>query len=169
MKCHRHRSPVYPRELWSLKPAKTLLISRQSVCVCDIEKTKVLCLVASHNLNARSLILYAAKQAERQRAMLLITVNCTFEWMWPFICLTAASFSLAPSCFYLSSKKNNNPKTLQVQLSAVTPPPTAPVVPSGLEDSLSGLSISTAPPTMPSELQTGILPSLSFTHMYDFQ
>ncbi|XP_077412561.1 Golgi reassembly-stacking protein 2 isoform X2 [Vanacampus margaritifer] len=38
----------------------------------------------------------------------------------------------------------------EVQLSAVTPPHT------GLEDSLSGLSISTAPPTMPSELQTGL-------------
>uniref|UniRef100_A0A3Q3X4W3 PDZ GRASP-type domain-containing protein n=1 Tax=Mola mola TaxID=94237 RepID=A0A3Q3X4W3_MOLML len=46
----------------------------------------------------------------------------------------------------------------EVQLSAVTPPPTAPVVPSGLEDSLSGLSISAAPPTMPSELQTGTHP-----------
>ncbi|XP_071399078.1 Golgi reassembly-stacking protein 2 [Centroberyx affinis] len=44
----------------------------------------------------------------------------------------------------------------EVQLSAVTPPPTAPAVPSGLEDSLSGLSISTAPPTIPSELQTGL-------------
>lgn len=44
----------------------------------------------------------------------------------------------------------------EVQLSAVTPPPTAPAVPSGLEDSLSGLSISTAPPTMPTELQTGL-------------
>ncbi|XP_038574538.1 Golgi reassembly-stacking protein 2 [Micropterus salmoides] len=44
----------------------------------------------------------------------------------------------------------------EVQLSAVTPTPTAPVVSSGLEDSLSGLSISTAPPTMPSELQTGL-------------
>ncbi|KAM9349436.1 Golgi reassembly-stacking protein 2-like [Symphorus nematophorus] len=44
----------------------------------------------------------------------------------------------------------------EVQLSAVTPPSTAPVVPTGLEDSLSGLSISTAPPTMPSELQTGL-------------
>uniref|UniRef100_A0A673A5F7 Golgi reassembly stacking protein 2 n=1 Tax=Sphaeramia orbicularis TaxID=375764 RepID=A0A673A5F7_9TELE len=43
----------------------------------------------------------------------------------------------------------------EVQLSAVTPPPTAPTVPSGLEDSLSGLSISTTAPTMPSELQTG--------------
>ncbi|XP_040910364.1 Golgi reassembly-stacking protein 2-like [Toxotes jaculatrix] len=41
----------------------------------------------------------------------------------------------------------------EVQLSAVTPPPTA--VPTGLEDSLSGLSI-TAAPTMPSELQTGL-------------
>ncbi|XP_044224555.1 Golgi reassembly-stacking protein 2-like [Thunnus albacares] len=53
----------------------------------------------------------------------------------------------------------------EVQLSAVSPPPTAPAVP-GLEDSLSGLSISTAPPTMPSELQTGLptvplLPSTS--------
>lgn len=44
----------------------------------------------------------------------------------------------------------------EVQLSAVTPPPSAPVVPSGLADALSGLSISTAPPTMPSELQTGL-------------
>lgn len=41
----------------------------------------------------------------------------------------------------------------EVQLSAVTPPP---VVPTGLEDSLSGLSISSAPPTIPSELQTGL-------------
>lgn len=45
----------------------------------------------------------------------------------------------------------------EVQLSAVTPPPAAPAVPSGLEGSLSALSISTsAPPTMPSELQTGL-------------
>lgn len=44
----------------------------------------------------------------------------------------------------------------EVQLSAVTPPPTAPAVPTGLEDSLSGLSISTAPLTVPSELQTGL-------------
>ncbi|XP_026170318.1 Golgi reassembly-stacking protein 2 isoform X2 [Mastacembelus armatus] len=44
----------------------------------------------------------------------------------------------------------------EVQLSAVTPPPTAPVVSTGLEDSLGGLSINTAPPTIPSELQTGL-------------
>ncbi|KAF3699017.1 Golgi reassembly-stacking protein 2 [Channa argus] len=44
----------------------------------------------------------------------------------------------------------------EVQLSAVTPPPSASAVPTGLENSLSGLSISTAPPTMPSELQTGL-------------
>ncbi|XP_063317128.1 Golgi reassembly-stacking protein 2-like [Pelmatolapia mariae] len=45
----------------------------------------------------------------------------------------------------------------EVQLSAVTPPPAAPAVPSGLEGSLSALSISSsAPPTMPSELQTGL-------------
>lgn len=44
----------------------------------------------------------------------------------------------------------------EVQLSAVTPPPTAVSIPPGLEDSLSGLSISTAAPTMPSELQTGL-------------
>ncbi|XP_049453270.1 Golgi reassembly-stacking protein 2 [Epinephelus fuscoguttatus] len=43
----------------------------------------------------------------------------------------------------------------EVQLSAVTPPPTAPA-PTGLEDSLSGLSIGTAPLTVPSELQTGL-------------
>ncbi|KAM7401165.1 hypothetical protein PAMA_005385 [Pampus argenteus] len=54
----------------------------------------------------------------------------------------------------------------EVQLSAVSPPSTASAVPSGLEDSLSSLSISTAPPTMPSELQTGLptvplLPSTS--------
>uniref|UniRef100_A0A1A8EG96 Golgi reassembly stacking protein 2 n=1 Tax=Nothobranchius kadleci TaxID=1051664 RepID=A0A1A8EG96_NOTKA len=44
----------------------------------------------------------------------------------------------------------------EVQLSAVTPPPSTPVVSSSLEDSLSSLSISSAPPTMPSELQTGL-------------
>lgn len=54
----------------------------------------------------------------------------------------------------------------EVQLSAVTPPSSTPVVPSGLKDSLSGLSISSAPPTIPSELQTGLptvplLPSTS--------
>uniref|UniRef100_A0A3B3WBW7 PDZ GRASP-type domain-containing protein n=1 Tax=Poecilia mexicana TaxID=48701 RepID=A0A3B3WBW7_9TELE len=38
----------------------------------------------------------------------------------------------------------------EVQLSAVTPPSSTPVVSSGLEDGLSGLSISSAPPTMPS-------------------
>ncbi|XP_061551065.1 Golgi reassembly-stacking protein 2-like [Phycodurus eques] len=45
----------------------------------------------------------------------------------------------------------------EVQLSAVTPPRGDPALPSGLEDSLSGLSISAAPPpSMPSELQTGL-------------
>ncbi|XP_014046873.1 Golgi reassembly-stacking protein 2 [Salmo salar] len=44
----------------------------------------------------------------------------------------------------------------QVQLAAVTPPPAMPSVPTGLEDSLSGLSISSAPPTIPSEFQTGL-------------
>ncbi|KAF6720370.1 Golgi reassembly-stacking protein 2 [Oryzias melastigma] len=44
----------------------------------------------------------------------------------------------------------------EVQLTAVTTPSSAPVIPSGLENSLSGLSISSAPPPMPSELQTGL-------------
>ncbi|XP_053293455.1 Golgi reassembly-stacking protein 2 isoform X1 [Pleuronectes platessa] len=44
----------------------------------------------------------------------------------------------------------------EVQLSAVSPPPAAPATPTSLEDTLSGLSISTAPPTMPSELHTGL-------------
>ncbi|KAM8838300.1 Golgi reassembly-stacking protein 2-like [Synchiropus picturatus] len=44
----------------------------------------------------------------------------------------------------------------EVQLSAVSPPATAPLLPSGLEDSLSSLSINQAPLTMPSELQTGL-------------
>ncbi|XP_061588986.1 Golgi reassembly-stacking protein 2-like [Cololabis saira] len=43
----------------------------------------------------------------------------------------------------------------EVQLSAVSPPSSAPVS-SSLETSLSGLSISSAPPPMPSELQTGV-------------
>ncbi|KAF4078846.1 hypothetical protein AMELA_G00186270 [Ameiurus melas] len=43
----------------------------------------------------------------------------------------------------------------EVQLSAVIPPVT-PAAPTGLEDSLSGLSISSAPPTIPTELQTGL-------------
>ncbi|XP_058482851.1 Golgi reassembly-stacking protein 2-like [Solea solea] len=44
----------------------------------------------------------------------------------------------------------------EVQLSAVTPPHAAPASSTSLEESLSGLSISTAPPTMPTELQTGL-------------
>ncbi|KAJ0059155.1 hypothetical protein NL108_008597, partial [Boleophthalmus pectinirostris] len=44
----------------------------------------------------------------------------------------------------------------EVQLSAVTPPATAVSVPSGLEDSLSSLSISSAGPALPGELQTGL-------------
>ncbi|XP_060723431.1 Golgi reassembly-stacking protein 2 [Tachysurus vachellii] len=44
----------------------------------------------------------------------------------------------------------------EVQLSAVTPPPVTASAPTGLEDNLSGLSISSAPPTMPTELQTGV-------------
>lgn len=43
----------------------------------------------------------------------------------------------------------------EVQLSAVSPP-AVPVVPTGLEDSLTGLSLSSVPPTIPSELQTGL-------------
>lgn len=44
----------------------------------------------------------------------------------------------------------------EVQLSAVTPPPVPHPNPTGLEDSLSGLSLSSAPPHMPSELHTGV-------------
>uniref|UniRef100_A0A3Q2PUW1 Golgi reassembly stacking protein 2 n=1 Tax=Fundulus heteroclitus TaxID=8078 RepID=A0A3Q2PUW1_FUNHE len=44
----------------------------------------------------------------------------------------------------------------EVQLSAVTPPSSTPAISSGLEDALSGLSVSSAPPPMPSELQTGL-------------
>ncbi|ROL41649.1 Golgi reassembly-stacking protein 2 [Anabarilius grahami] len=44
----------------------------------------------------------------------------------------------------------------EVQLSAVTPPPVSQSVPTGLEDSLSGLSLSSAPPSIPSELHTGV-------------
>ncbi|KAK7144217.1 hypothetical protein R3I94_010592 [Phoxinus phoxinus] len=44
----------------------------------------------------------------------------------------------------------------EVQLSAVTPPPVSQPVPTGLEDSLSGLSLSSAQPSMPSELHTGV-------------
>ncbi|XP_033837916.1 Golgi reassembly-stacking protein 2-like [Periophthalmus magnuspinnatus] len=44
----------------------------------------------------------------------------------------------------------------EVQLSAVTPPATAVSVPSSLEDSLSGLSIGSTAPTLPSQLQTGL-------------
>ncbi|XP_056315359.1 Golgi reassembly-stacking protein 2 [Danio aesculapii] len=44
----------------------------------------------------------------------------------------------------------------EVQLSAVTPSPVSQPVPTGLEDSLSGLSLGSAPPTIPSELHTGV-------------
>lgn len=64
------------------------------------------------------------------------------------------SFPGSPSSEPVSPLKDG---FTEVQLSAVTPPPTATAsVPSGLEDSLSGLSISAAAPSMPSELQTGL-------------
>lgn len=44
----------------------------------------------------------------------------------------------------------------EVQLSAVTPPPVVQPNPTGLEDSLSGLSLSSAPRQIPSELHTGV-------------
>ncbi|XP_041936502.1 Golgi reassembly-stacking protein 2 isoform X1 [Alosa sapidissima] len=44
----------------------------------------------------------------------------------------------------------------EVQLSAVSPPPTAAPAPTGLEDSLAGLSLASATPAMPSELHTGV-------------
>ncbi|XP_026854429.2 Golgi reassembly-stacking protein 2 [Electrophorus electricus] len=54
----------------------------------------------------------------------------------------------------------------EVQLSAVTPPPGTPPAPTGLEDGLSGLSVSSAPPSIlsvssappsvPPELHTGV-------------
>ncbi|KAJ8255415.1 hypothetical protein GJAV_G00204620 [Gymnothorax javanicus] len=44
----------------------------------------------------------------------------------------------------------------EVQLSAVSPPPATPTAPTELEDRLSSLSISSAPPTIPSVLHTGV-------------
>ncbi|XP_012994927.2 Golgi reassembly-stacking protein 2 isoform X2 [Esox lucius] len=44
----------------------------------------------------------------------------------------------------------------EVQLSAVTPPPVVPSISPGLEDTLSSLSLSSAPPSIHSELQTGL-------------
>ncbi|CAB1346615.1 unnamed protein product [Coregonus sp. 'balchen'] len=63
----------------------------------------------------------------------------------------------------------------EVQLSAVSPQPAVPSAPTGLEQHLSDLSISSAPPTVPNALQTGLmslpgglpplpnLPNLNFT------
>ncbi|XP_030637744.1 Golgi reassembly-stacking protein 2 [Chanos chanos] len=44
----------------------------------------------------------------------------------------------------------------EVQLSAVTPPPVTPPAPTGLEEGLTSLSLTSAPPTIPSELNTGM-------------
>ncbi|XP_036396765.1 Golgi reassembly-stacking protein 2-like isoform X2 [Megalops cyprinoides] len=59
---------------------------------------------------------------------------------------------------------------MEVQLSAVSPPPPAPSAPSGLEEGLSGLSVSCAPPTASSVLNTGVptvplLPTQASTSM----
>lgn len=37
--------------------------------------------------------MYAAKQADGQREMLLITLDCTFGWMWPFLFDSSIFFS----------------------------------------------------------------------------
>ncbi|KAG9277819.1 Golgi reassembly-stacking protein 2 [Astyanax mexicanus] len=44
----------------------------------------------------------------------------------------------------------------EVQLSAVTPSPVSQTAPTGLEDGLSGLSLSSAPTSIPTELHTGV-------------
>ncbi|KAI4886655.1 hypothetical protein NFI96_012777 [Prochilodus magdalenae] len=44
----------------------------------------------------------------------------------------------------------------EVQLSAVTPPPVSQPAPTGIEDSLSSLSLSSAPSSIPTELHTGV-------------
>ncbi|XP_072540085.1 Golgi reassembly-stacking protein 2 [Salminus brasiliensis] len=44
----------------------------------------------------------------------------------------------------------------EVQLSAVTPSPVSQSAPTGLEDGLSGLSLSSAPSSIPTELHTGV-------------
>uniref|UniRef100_G3PHU4 PDZ GRASP-type domain-containing protein n=1 Tax=Gasterosteus aculeatus aculeatus TaxID=481459 RepID=G3PHU4_GASAC len=70
------------------------------------------------------------------------------------------------TCLIDVSSKAGRCSESNVQLSAVSPSATGPAVPAGLEDSLSSLSISSAPPIMPRELQTGLptvplLPSTS--------
>ncbi|KAG7466879.1 hypothetical protein MATL_G00147020 [Megalops atlanticus] len=59
---------------------------------------------------------------------------------------------------------------MEVQLSAVSPPPPATSAPSGPKEGLSGLSISSAPPTVSSALNTGVptvplLPTQASTSM----
>lgn len=88
---------VYPWEFWSPVPARPLLISMQFVCLtlkrwkfCGL---RFFFLKHFHFTNASCLIMYAAKQAEGQRAMLLITVNCTFGWMWPYLSDSSIFFS----------------------------------------------------------------------------
>lgn len=89
----------YSSELWSLEPAK----SSWSVCSVCAWHWKDWSVVCSHSLSASFLILYAAKAAQGQRAVLLITLNCTFGWMWPYLfdssiffwtCFTFLSFEL---------------------------------------------------------------------------
>lgn len=86
----------YSSELWSLEPAK----SSWSVCSVCAWHWKDWSVVCSH---ASFLILYAAKPTQGQRAVLLITLNCTFGWMWPYLfdssiffwtCFTFLSFEL---------------------------------------------------------------------------
>ncbi|KAJ8011683.1 hypothetical protein DPEC_G00060790 [Dallia pectoralis] len=60
---------------------------------------------------------------------------------------------------HIPSGEPNSPlkdRFTEVQLSAVTPPPLAPSISPGLDDTLSGLSLSSAPPPIHSEFQTGL-------------
>lgn len=68
------------------------------------------------------------------------------------VTLPLQSCSITWTCFCEMFLNRTSSFGSQVQLSAVTPPPVTASAPTGLEDSL---SISSAPPTMPTELQTG--------------
>lgn len=67
-----------------------------------------------------------------------------------------SAFACVVSCDFLILYLTFDDLCIQVQLSAVTPPPVVQPNPTGLEDSLSGLSLSSAPPQIPSELHTGV-------------
>uniref|UniRef100_A0A8C6STJ9 Golgi reassembly stacking protein 2 n=1 Tax=Neogobius melanostomus TaxID=47308 RepID=A0A8C6STJ9_9GOBI len=135
--------PNSPAAIAGLRPHTDYIIGADTVMN---ESEDLFSLIESHE--GKPLKLYVYNTDTDNCREVVITPNSSGMWDWKKNQLPGN-----PPTEPLSPLKDG---FMEVQLSAVTPPTTTVSIPPGLEDSLSGLSISSAAPSMPSELQTGL-------------